>query len=90
MKFYISNYEDNANVKDDYVAVNQINGVIKFGITSRSIEYAEKRRCYIMLNAVRYEETFVQALRLLKVRSVVLEGEVVSLSKFLQLLKSEK
>jgi uridine phosphorylase len=86
--FRSRNFPEDASSKPVHVAVNDLSNVIKFGIASSSEEFYEQRRCYIRLSKTNHEQAFYNALIAMGVVAVVVDGEVLSLSDFLSLLKS--
>lgn len=89
-EFYIKNFEEKLSSKPVHVGVNELKNVIKFGIASGSEKFYGQRRCFIYMGKSNYQETFYNALKIMGVETVIVNGDVISIEDFLTFTKSLK
>jgi hypothetical protein len=87
-EFYIKNFDEKLSSKPIQVGVNELNNVVKFGIASGSEKFYGQRRCFIIMEKSNYKETFYNALKVMGVESVIINGDVMSIGDFLNFIKS--
>lgn len=86
-KFYLCNIAEKESSKPFHVNINALENVIRFGIASSSEEFSEQRRCYVIMKASNYEETFYKVLKKLDVAKVVYMEEPITIAEYIEKLK---
>lgn len=87
-KFYIKNFDENDSSKPIHIGVNKLNNVIKFGIASSSEKNYQQRRCFIQMEKYNFQETFYNVLNAMGIITVIVDGEIMSTTEFMILIKS--
>lgn len=81
-EFYIQNFKEEDSSKPVHLSVNQLEGVVQFGIASGSERFYMQRRCYIHLAKENYKHTFYEAILEMGVEAIIVNDEVMTPSSF--------
>jgi hypothetical protein len=82
----LKNINDTESSKPIFIAVNEIQGVIKFGIKSNSEGFKNQRYCYLILEKENYKEIFVRVLEKMNVKYIEHQGNILELNEFVNLI----
>lgn len=86
----LKNISDTESSKPIFIAVNEIQGVIKFSIKSNSEGFTNQRSCYLILEKENYKETFANVLKNMNVKYIEHSGDIFELNEFVKLILLEK
>lgn len=87
-KFYVHNFADNESSKQEQVAVDELANVLHFAIASGAEQFNNQRRCHLTIEKENYLKTFYSVLLELNVKTVVFNGEELTVGEFYkQILK---
>ena len=87
-KFYIFNFQDKLNAKEEQSCVDKIKGIKSFGIATSSESVSGRRRCFIRLEKTNFKLIFIEALRSMQVEKVIVANTIYSLKDFSNYLNS--
>lgn len=86
-EFELINIFENESSKPVFVDVNETNNIVKFYIKSSSSKYENQRTCNIKINKNDYINTFYNALKRMKVKFILSEGELIEIETYFSEIK---
>jgi hypothetical protein len=78
----LCNIMEGESSKPVHIAVNELSNVVKFGIKSKSGDFANQRQCFLIMNSQNYISTFRMVLHRMEVEYVFINGEYITTDKF--------
>ncbi len=88
--FYLENFPEEKSSKPLHEKINQMDGVVKFGIASGSEEYNNQRRCYLKLKKTDYTDSFKKVLTTIPVKYIVENGEQLSIDECIEKINRKR
>ncbi|MEA3448634.1 MAG: hypothetical protein U9Q98_09355 [Bacteroidota bacterium] len=88
--FYLENFPEETSSKPLHGKINQIDGVVKFGIASGSEKYNNQRRCYLSLRKSNYTKTFKKVLNAIPVTTIIENGENISIDECIEKINRKR
>lgn len=89
-RFYLENFPEGKSSKPLHEKINQMDGVVKFGIASGSEEYNNQRRCYLTLQKANYTDSFKKVLTAIPVKYIVENGEQLSIEECIEKINRKR
>jgi hypothetical protein len=80
--FELINIYENESSKPAFVNVNDISGVVKFSIKSKSEKYENRRACFLQLSNSSYLYTFMLVLEKMEVKYILFKGDFIKIDDF--------
>ncbi len=80
--FVLKNIYQNESSKTVFIAVNEIEGVVKFSIKSNSEQIINQRSCYLIMNKEKYLDTFANVLKQMKIKYIEHKDKLFKVEDF--------
>jgi hypothetical protein len=80
--FELYNIYENESSKPIFVAVNEINNVVKFNIKSESEQFENVRTCYLTIQSLNHLNTFYVVLQKMEVKYIFTNNQFIKLDDY--------
>jgi len=87
--FLVYGFSEETSSKPFHENINEMQGIVKFSIASRSEAVQGARRCTAIMTSDKYQETFRKVLLMLEVQTVVVGNDHYTVDEFYQIIKQK-